>query len=556
MTLLDDLFNGLFNGPRRKPRATLRVERLEVRRALAVDDGSDPWADVWTDPWADPSGDGGGVAGDPAVDGSVVTDPSFEVMVVDCWLPPPGDTGEPGDEPQVCGGVFVATAADGDGEPGSERFDLPQCWMPPPFGSDTEGGEGSSTDDGGSAWVGDDGAWDPAWTYRSGDGSESNDSETGDGDTGDGDTSDGAIDLGVVVHLVDFGSVMYVDGPGHAPTGVVATPSADGIVVTWQDAAAATGGDIASSNGYLVEMRRLRDASWSLAGTTRDVTSLSVTGLDAGAHYVFRVTKTNIGALQVLSAPSQPSRPVTTTSAEGIAVGITDAGGARIAWDAVAGSGERIVEYRRLASAEWTRAGAFPGDTGVATIDGLAGGRHYTFRILSPTGVYTPRTRAVTTPDQVNYLLGAEASPTGTVVNWTDPSAATRTETVVEYRRLKDVAWLDLGSVASTAGATTIDGLVPNANYVFRLRQRDANGQWSRTVATRPVTVSPDCVYPPACVDYPPAVSGGMLMVVNPDPGEPGTFIASPPADEGTGDAFVATGTISGDESLAAGAGA
>ncbi|NDC64706.1 MAG: hypothetical protein EBZ59_12135, partial [Planctomycetia bacterium] len=66
------------------------------------------------------------------------------------------------------------------------------------------------------------------------------------------------------------------------------------------------------------------------------------------------MTKTNVGALQVLSSPSLPSRPVTTASAEGITVGLTDAGGARIAWDAVAGSGERIVEYRRLASAEWT----------------------------------------------------------------------------------------------------------------------------------------------------------------------------------------------------------
>ncbi|NBV46881.1 MAG: hypothetical protein EBR86_14900, partial [Planctomycetia bacterium] len=213
MTLLGDLFHER----RRKPRATLRVERLEVRRALAVDDGSDPWAD--------PGAEDGGDAGDPAVDAAVVTDPSFEVTVVDCWLPPPEeDTGNPDVEPQLGGGVFVAAAADGDGDPGSERFDLPQCWLPPPFGSDTDGGDGSSTDDGGGAWVGDNDAWDPSWAYRSGDGSES-----GDGDTGD--------------NTLDFGVVMYAfAGPGHAPTGVVATPSADGIVVTWQDAAPAPGG--------------------------------------------------------------------------------------------------------------------------------------------------------------------------------------------------------------------------------------------------------------------------------------------------------------------------
>jgi hypothetical protein len=533
MTLLDDLFNGR----RRKSRATLRVERLEVRRALAVDDGSDPWAD--------PGAEDGGDAGDSAVDAAVVTDPSFEVMVVDCWLPPPDDTGDPDVDPSLGGGVFVAAAADGDGEPGSERFDLPQCWMPPPFGSDTEGGDGSSTDDGGSAWVGDDGAWDPAWTYRSGDGEPG---ATGDGfDTGDSESGDSESGD----NTLDFGGVLYaLGGPGHAPTGVVATPSTDGIVVTWQDAAAAPGGDIAFSNGYLVEMRRLRDASWSLAGTARDVTSLTVTGLDAGAHYVFRVTKTNVGLMQVLSSPSLPSRPVTTASAEGITVGLTDAGGARIAWDAVAGGGERVVEYRRLASAEWTRAGGFPGATGVATIDGLAGGRHYTFRILSPTGVYTPRSRAVTTPDKVDYLLGAVAGPSGAVVNWTDPSAATRTETVVEYRRLKDVAWLDLGSVVSTAGATKIDGLVPNANYVFRLRQRDANGQLSRTVATRPVTVSPDCVFPPACVDYPAPAPSGTLLLVNPSQGQSGTVIAGAPAEDGTGEALVATGTLSGTGTL------
>ncbi|NBV46045.1 MAG: fibronectin type III domain-containing protein, partial [Planctomycetia bacterium] len=412
-------------------------------------------------------------------------------------------------------------------------------------GSGEDDGSAIARGDGGDVgWVGGDGEWDPSWTFRSdADGS-------GAGDDAEVDPSTlphcwVPAPLPVTTTLAPNDFEFTFAGPGHAPTGVVATPSADGIVVTWQDAAPAPGGgDIAFSNGYLVEMRRLRDASWSLAGTTRDVTSLSVTGLDAGAHYVFRVTKTNVGALQVLSSPSLPSRPVTTASAEGITVGLTDAGGARIAWDAVAGGGERIVEYRRLASAEWTRAGAFPGDTGVATIDGLAGGRHYTFRILSPTGVYTPRTRAITTPDQANYLLGAVAGPSGTVVNWSDPSAATRTETVVEYRRLKDVAWSDLGSVASAAGTTTIDGLVPNANYVFRLRQRDANGQWSRTVATRPVTVSPDCVFPPACVDYPPAVSGTMLVLSNPLDRPGGTLIAGLPADEGTVDALVATGKL------------
>ncbi|MFM7522302.1 MAG: fibronectin type III domain-containing protein, partial [Planctomycetota bacterium] len=355
--------------------------------------------------------------------------------------------------------------------------------------------------------------------------------------------------------LADWSRAFILEGPSQRPTDVVATRTADGIVVTWNDPHASQSDEGTAFDGYVVEARRLRDASWTSVGTVTGATTLPVVGLDASAHYVFRVTKTNIGMTTMLSAPSLPSRPVTTGSAVGITAETTATGGARISWDAVAaGSGEQIVEYRRLAAADWVRVGEFPAAAGVATIDGLPGGRHYTFRILAAGGVYTPRTRAVTTPVDADYRLGAEASAAGTVLTWNDPQAATRTETVVEYRRLKDAGWAALGTVASSAGAISIDGLVPNANYVFRLRQRDASGFVSRTVATRAVTTAPDCVFPPACVDFPgPVPQGGSFLIVNPNSGSGfGTEIAGGGGTSTTGGAgsstvsgtLIATGTI------------
>ena len=490
MSLIDSLFRKRrLSMAQRRP--GLLLERLEVRRALAADDGSDPWDGVAPD---DGSGDDGSGA-------------------VDCWFDPndpawcdPGDviafslppTGEPGE-----GGEQGDGGAGGDrgGDPEVWVDPLPVCWLP-------------LVDENGNPLP------EPFWRTTT-------------------DPVAGAAPL------------VTSDGPHARPTDVVATLGADGIVVSWNDPFANSGEGGPAIDGYVVEARRLRDAEWSVVESVTGATTLTVSGLDGGAHHVFRVTKTNIGMTMMLSAPSRPSRPFTTPAGTTIAVEKTAVGGARISWDAATvGGGDQIVEFRRLAATEWVRAGAFPAGSGVATIDGLPGGRHYTFRILSAGGVYSPRTRAVTLPEQVDYLLRATSDADGTVFTWSDPLAATRTETVVEYRRLKDVAWLDLGSVASTAGATTIDGLVPNANYVFRLRQRDANGQWSRTVATRPVTVSPDCVFPPACVDYPAPAPSGTLLLVNPSQGQSGTVIAGAPAEDGTGEALMATGTLSGTGTL------
>jgi hypothetical protein len=298
-----------------------------------------------------------------------------------------------------------------------------------------------------------------------------------------------AVGFGGIAAVSAPSRAFTYEGPSQRPTDVVATPTADGIVVTWNDPFANQGEGGPAIDGYVVEARRLRDADWTSVGTVTGATTSTVSGLDAAAHYAFRVTKTNIGTTMMLSAPSRPSRPVTTAGVVGITAETTDTGSARISWDgAAAGTGEQIVEYRRLAAADWVRVGAFPAASGVATVDGLPGGRHYTFRILSSGGVYTPRTRAVTLPTEVDYLLGAATTATGAVVTWTDPLAATRTETVIEYRRLKDSVWSALGSVASASGEMKVDGLVPNANYVFRLRQLDAAGLLSRTVATRPMT--------------------------------------------------------------------
>jgi len=461
MSLVTALFAGRPDR-RRRGSESVRVERLEVRRALAADDGSDPW-------------DGFVPPDDGQVDVDTVTDPGIMVIsclppddggwssddsLPDCWLPPVDDDGNPIPEP------FWRTTSE---------VGVPPYGFIPPSGIATMALVPYVNVVTGDRFVADSGGW----------------------------TTPNAD------WIVDRGS----------PTDVVATRTADGIVVNWNDPHASQSDEGTAFDGYVVEARRLRDASWTSVGTVTGATTLPVVGLDASAHYVFRVAKTNYGLLQERGGPSLPSRPVTTGSAVGITAETTATGGARISWDAVAaGSGEQIVEYRRLAAADWVRVGEFPAAAGVATIDGLPGGRHYTFRILAAGGVYTPRTRAVTTPVDADYRLGAEASAAGTVLTWNDPQAATRTETVVEYRRLKDAGWAALGTVASTAGAISIDGLVPNANYVFRLRQVDAAGLLSRTVATRPMKFGQA-----VSSGSPAGGSGsGTVLIVNPSAGNAG----------------------------------
>lgn len=471
MSLVTALFA---RGSRRQRRAipSIRLERLEVRRALAADDGSDPW-----DGYVPPEDDGGAV--DIWVDPGQEITASFSTVEDDGAL--------------EAGNVIV------DYEWADDELLPPQgaCTQAITYYRNVKTGGRSVQFTGG--WWSRSGNWVeyiPDWAYSS-----------------------GGIERGGAADVSAPPPAFTSKGPGARPTDVVATPTADGIVVTWNDPFANQGEGGPAIDGYVVEARRLRDAAWTTVATVTGATTSTVSGLYAAAHYAFRVTKTNIGMTMMLSAPSRPSRPVTTAAVVGISAETTATGGARISWNgAAAGAGEQIVEFRRLAATDWVRVGAFPAASGVATIDGLPGGRHYTFRILSAGGVYTPRTRAVTLPAEVEYTLTASAGATGTVLTWSDPLAATRTETVVEYRRLKDSVWSALGSVASATGEMKVDGLVPNANYVFRLRQVDAAGLLSRTVATRPMTFGQA-----VSSGSPAGGSGsGTVLIVNPAAGNAG----------------------------------
>lgn len=311
---------------------------------------------------------------------------------------------------------------------------------------------------------------------------------------------------GTVTYCRPSRAITVLPRQHDAPYDVVAEVSATGVRVTWKD-------DWGTGWDYSVVGFRMSGQGATVSVGAQNTDSVVLGGLQAAAHYQFKVIRSTFHGL--VQFPSEPSRPLTTPPALPFTATAGADGTALITWDAqVAGAGAVHVEFMDVANlqyphshfASWntTSAGPYPAVDGTAIIDarswpvpgdaavqprpGVEGGTTYTFRLLSPTGFYTPRSAGVTIGTRPDLGLAAVPGVGSATVTWNDPFAPARPETVVEYRRVRDSVWSAIGAVATTSGSAAVTGLDAATHYVFRLRQRDGTVLETLSKPSAPVT--------------------------------------------------------------------
>jgi ELWxxDGT repeat protein len=274
--------------------------------------------------------------------------------------------------------------------------------------------------------------------------------------------------------------------PPGVPTGLTGTPGAASVALSWV-APASNGG--LPINDYVVQYRRASVATWStLADGVSAATNASVTGLVAGANYMFRVIARND------AGDGLPSTSIAATvlTPPGAPTGLKAAGGAGQAvlnWTAPASAGSRpitdyVVEFRRASVAAWSVFADGVSTATTATVTGLVGGANYVFRVSarSTAGDGVPSTTAVATiltPPSPPQWISAVAGQGSATLAWTLPSSqgsSPITDYVIEYRRLSSAVWSTFNDGVSTTRSATVTGLVRGANYAFRIVARSAAG--------------------------------------------------------------------------------
>jgi len=157
------------------------------------------------------------------------------------------------------------------------------------------------------------------------------------------------------------------------------------------------------------------------------------------------------------------------------------------------------VQYRVFGDGAWQEGAALVAGVEAATLTGLAPATRYVFRVAAPNAngltsysyEWAVRTPGTGPPNAPGALRAETQGPTlfpepwDVRLTWSDWSE-TETGFVVQYRLLGASDWTDGPTVAADASAATVDDLLADEDYEFRVGARNSHGTaWSRVVRQR-----------------------------------------------------------------------
>ena len=295
--------------------------------------------------------------------------------------------------------------------------------------------------------------------------------------------------------------VVEYNGP-PLPANFTATPGNSQVTLSWEHV------ESDDLNGYVLTYRKGSTvngggASHLLLGA---VTSRTVTGLDNGEQYAFRLTqRLEVGLGPLLSDTITATPSATPGQPGGFAAAASDAGVA-LSWNAIATASR--WDYRQQAGGgafgAWR---AVPGSGGASTghlVTGLTNGTAYGFQIRAVTGHTATAvsgtvsaTPAAGPPGAVTSL--AATASTGAVgLTWSLPADTDNIDKLqVRWKQTSSLpftasdSWTDLAADATRTRAT---GLTDTVSYSFAVRA--VNGQGASDAAT--VVATPESRTPAA----------------------------------------------------------
>ena len=271
-----------------------------------------------------------------------------------------------------------------------------------------------------------------------------------------------------------------------APTGLSATVSDQKVDLIWT-APASNGGAPILRYEYELD----NSGAWTSTGGT--ATSTTVTGLNNGQSYTFRVRAVNRVGAGLASSP-QSATPTSTVAAPDTPFGLSATPGnrqVRLSWVQPSGGAALThYEYEQDGSGTWTSTG---GTATSHTVTGLNNGQTYTFRVraVNSAGASAPsgsRTATPTTTEpEAPESLSATPGDGQVTLRWRAPTNdGGEPITHYEYELDGSGTWISTGS---TAPSHTVTGLNNGQTYTFRVRAVSALGNGA--VVTLQATPSP-----------------------------------------------------------------
>ena len=282
-----------------------------------------------------------------------------------------------------------------------------------------------------------------------------------------------------------------------APTGLSGVPGNARVVLTWT-AAVANG---AAVTDYIVEFKTVAAATWStFSDGTSTATTATVTNLQNGTEYLFRVSAVNSVGSGSASSQVGPYTPAMPASAP---TGLTPTfgnGAVSLSWTAPGSNGgsaitDYAVEYKTPAAATWSTFADGTSTTTSATVTGLTNGTAYMFRVaaINSVGIGTYSNEVTETPRAVPSAPTGVAGVPGNVqvaLTWTAPAAngSAITDYMVEFKTVAAATWSTFADGTSTATSATVTGLTNGTAYLFRVKAVNAVGASVESAEAGPIT--------------------------------------------------------------------
>jgi chitodextrinase len=277
--------------------------------------------------------------------------------------------------------------------------------------------------------------------------------------------------------------------PG-APTGVLATATNAGAVVSWtapvnEGGSVVTGYTVTATPGALTPPMTIKAA----AGRT-----VTFSGLANGTSYTFRVTAANAAGSSISSTPSQP---VTPRTVPGEPTGVAAVAGdteAAVSWTAPAGDGGSAITGYTVTSEPGGFTAEADGATTATTVTGLTNGTAYTFTVIATNAAGTSSPSSASEPVTPVTPIAVPGAPTEVVATAGDAEAV-----ITWVAPLSDggsaitgytVTAVPDGATVTTTGATTatIAGLTNGTSYTFTVTATNAVGMSAASSASNAVT--------------------------------------------------------------------
>ena len=280
--------------------------------------------------------------------------------------------------------------------------------------------------------------------------------------------------------------------PG-APSVVAGTAGDGQVIVTWELPSTTGGSDLTKHRAVATPGGAYCDTT---DGTT---TTCTITGLDNGSAYTFKVTATTAIGDGTASSASDAVTPVTTPGTPTAVAGAADDASVVVTWTAPTDNGgSAITDYTVESSSDsgttWTAFSHDASTTASLRVTGLTNGTAYTFRVSAVNAVGTGTASAtasatpVTTPTAATSVAGT-AGDTQVTLTWTAPTdngGSAITDYTVESSS-DSTTWTTFADGTSTTASATVTGLTNGTSYTFRISPVNAQGTGTASTASAAV---------------------------------------------------------------------